>query len=955
MLKKIISKLRVEYQKRALCKIAHSSLSFDMLEAPLASFSLAKDQNVKIHEAVFKNISSGTYELIVASKEKFDQKSFYVSFDISEVIRIESKQLRLVNTKYSADYGIHSFFEEINSNNGIFYGKLTIIIPRFIKYLHVAFHNFEENIQQLHFVNVDSFQYKNIKHELFKVKLDNHDNLEWKKTDVHPGSSIDISVSCKYENTLIDNKKGILLCKIYDHDGKEIKENLLGHIGYSRQYDSFFKYIPNTNFNQQIIFSFLVDQRISFIEIAQTEFNLKNNEKIIFNDFMITSRSQTRSNILEIKDLQLLKNKEVVKYSKSIDGGQYLQCVARIKYENIELLDKKSLLLLTFYDEYNNKLSVSPKNLLWIDKFSSYYKYLADTCNSEVLVYDCEIPKNARSVQIGFTGFNLKSEESVIIETLKLQYKVQPTFLKPIGLDCEKYIPPSAQECEISISGWDEDINELKPTIMGIMDEFTQGCFGADVNLIQPRTDNWYALSEKYDPILMFIESAWKGNSGNWQYRVSRYNNKPGNEVAQLCSFFKNKSIPTIFWNKEDPVHHDRFMESASLAEYIFTTDENMIPSYKSKTGNANVYVLPFAAQPSLHKPCSLTYRKNKSCFAGSWYGNRHAERGEVIVWLLDAAKKYGLDIYDRNYSLGHSPFPDKYQQNVIGSLPYLELCEEYKKYRVFLNVNSVTNSPTMFSRRVFELMACGTPIVSTYSQGIKELFESDAVWLVDSKKEAYKAIEVLMTDDNEWRRRSLLGIREIFQKHTYAHRLNYIFEKTGIDQNIPVIPKVTIFIFIDDQADIDLANTFCRTQIYSNYELILVKSDQYKDYEIQEVQSISQNELITYIANHKSDLYGLISSSYTYSKYYLVDLTNAFIYEPLASSYSVQAQEKTLSPFEYHNYQALNGSLLKNKSEFMGQVRRMLLKQSLQTYRTYFIDSDELVRKNNYVGQNND
>lgn len=955
MFKKIISKLRVEYQERALCKIAHSSLSFDMLETPVASFSLVKDRSVKIHEAVFKNISSGTYELIVASKEKFDQKSLYVSFDISEVIRVESKQLRLVNTKYSVDHGIHSFFEEISSSNGIFYGKVTIVIPRFIKYLHVVFHNFEEEIEQLHFVNVNTFQYKNIKHKLFKVSLDNYDNLVWKKTDVQLGSTIDISVSCKYENTLIDNKKGILLCKIYDHDGREIKENLLGHIGYSRQYDCFFKYIPNTNFNQQVIFSFLVDQRIAFIEVAQTEFNLKNNEKITFNDFVIMSRSQTRSNILEIKDLQLLKNKKVVQYSKSIDGGLHLQCIARIKYENIKLLDKKALLLLTFYDEYDNQLSVSPKNLLWIDKFSSYYKYLSDTCNSEVLVYDCEIPKNARSVQIGLTGFNLKNDESVIIETIKLQYKAQSTFLKPMGIDCKKYIPPSAQECEISIYGWDENIDELKPTIMGVMDEFTQGCFGSDVNLIQPRTDNWYALSEKYNPILMFIESAWKGNSGNWQYRVSRYSNKPGNEIAQLCTFFKNESIPTVFWNKEDPVHHDRFMDSASLAEYIFTTDENMISSYKSKTGNSNVYVLPFAAQPSLHKPCSLINRKNKSCFAGSWYGNRHAERGEVIVWLLDAAKKYGLDIYDRNYSLGHSPFPDKYQQNVIGSLPYLELCEEYKKYRVFLNVNSVTNSPTMFSRRVFELMACGTPIVSTYSQGIKELFESDAVWLVDSKKEAYKAIEVLMTDDKEWRRRSLLGIREIFQKHTYAHRLNYIFEKTGVDQKISVAPKVSIFILINDEDDIALANTFCKTQKYGNYELISVKSDQYQDCEIDGTKNISQDELMTYIANHESDLYGVISPCYEYAKYYLVDLTNAYIYEPLANSYSVEAQEKTLPPFEYHNYQSLNGTLLKNKSEFMDQIRCMLLEHSLQTYRTYFIDSDELVRTSSYVGKSND
>lgn len=129
-----------------------------------------------------------------------------------------------------------------------------------------------------------------------------------------------------------------------------------------------------------------------------------------------------------------------------------------------------------------------------------------------------------------------------------------------------------------------------------------------------------------------------------------------------------------------------------------------MIESYTTNTNCKKVFSLPFAAQPTLHKPHkSLQNRINKSCFAGSWYGNRHAERGESMKWLLEAANIYGLDIFDRNFGTGIFPFPEQYQDGIKGSLPYKELCEEYSKYRVFLNVNSVTDSPTMFSRRVFE------------------------------------------------------------------------------------------------------------------------------------------------------------------------------------------------------------------------------------------------------------
>ena len=268
---------------------------------------------------------------------------------------------------------------------------------------------------------------------------------------------------------------------------------------------------------------------------------------------------------------------------------------------------------------------------------------------------------------------------------------------------------------------------------------------------------------------------------------MAQYAFKPGNEIEQICTYAKQKGIPTIFWNKEDPVHHDKFMCSAKMVDHIFTTDANMIDSYKAKTGNSSAHALPFAAQPELHYPAPLGERNSRVCFAGSWYGNRHAERGEAMRWLLEAAKPYGLDIYDRNYGSGNFPFPDNLNDNVIGSLPYKELCEKHRQYRVFINVNSVTDSPTMFARRVFELMACGTPVVSTYSKGIEHLFESGAVWMVNSKEEAEQAFQTLMTDDEEWQRRSEAGIQEVFAKHTYAHRLNQILKTIGSKKSVPV------------------------------------------------------------------------------------------------------------------------------------------------------------------------
>ena len=42
--------------------------------------------------------------------------------------------------------------------------------------------------------------------------------------------------------------------------------------------------------------------------------------------------------------------------------------------------------------------------------------------------------------------------------------------------------------------------------------------------------------------------------------------------------------------------------------------------------------------------------------------------------------------------------FPEEYHPYIKGSLNYEDMVLEYKKYNIFLNVNSVNNSPSSFS-----------------------------------------------------------------------------------------------------------------------------------------------------------------------------------------------------------------------------------------------------------------
>lgn len=656
--------------------------------------------------------------------------------------------------------------------------------------------------------------------------------------------------------------------------------------------------------------------------------------------FLITSNEPDP--VISNSEPTLVLNNKPIWTKVAVEQGNVCTIKGGLTYKNIRVSDKpKAVLLIKCFDESGKELDVVCGKMARSSTFEANFKYLPNTQGVIKTLHIFEVPQGVKSITVGVCSFNAVSKEEIILKS----FNIGVSNTNPVK---SELTPFNTKAAAISVIGWPDYPMNNKPYIMGIMDEFTAGSFENDINLVQPRPDNWYALAEKYRPVMIFIESAWKGNYGSWQYRVAEYANKPGQEIAQLCQYAQEKGIPTVFWNKEDPVHHNKFMCSAKLVNHIFTTDANMIESYEQKTGNKNVYALPFAAQPALHKPAALVDRKPVCCFAGSWYGTRHEERGEAMKWLLQAANKYGLEIYDRNFKTGNFVFPEEFSRGIKGSLPYKDLCNEYSRYRVFLNVNSVTESPTMFSRRVFELMAAGTPVVSTYAKGIENLFSSDAVWIVHNQKEAEEAIHTLLTDDVEWRRRSLAGIREVFAKHTYAHRLNYIFEKLGSSDRLSTNPAILLTASASSEKELMLLNEIARLQVYDEFQLGIEYSK-----EINPANILLSEKIVLLKPGKRKDwiiglqdsysITGWISSSSCYGSHYLRDLANASIYEPIAMGW---AKAIDGDMFAFGAIANLSGTIWKT-SEFLKQYINTQCDSLITQPKLYIADSNEFQGNN--------
>jgi hypothetical protein len=342
--------------------------------------------------------------------------------------------------------------------------------------------------------------------------------------------------------------------------------------------------------------------------------------------------------------------------------------------------------------------------------------------------------------------------------------------------------------------------------VAAVLDEMSANCFGQECDLITFDSQHWEKRLEEHEPHLLLVESAWRGNGESWRYQVGTYPRADLQglpNLRALVDWCRQRDIPTAFWGKEDPIHFDRFKEAAALFDYVFTTDGNCVPRYEQlqREGSGPVCALQFAAQPRLHNPISIDEkRSNSPCFAGTYYRNRHLDRRQSLEMLLDAARPFGLVIYDRTFDWDNDSFgfPERFLPHVRGSLPYSEVVHAYKSHKVFLNVNSVVESPTMFSRRVFELLACDAAVITTESEGVERTF-GELVPVVTTPEEATEALTRLIHDDSYRRGIVVPARRLVMTEHTYRHRLAQIAQTMGYSVSPDLSDGIAVLALIDD------------------------------------------------------------------------------------------------------------------------------------------------------------
>lgn len=310
--------------------------------------------------------------------------------------------------------------------------------------------------------------------------------------------------------------------------------------------------------------------------------------------------------------------------------------------------------------------------------------------------------------------------------------------------------------------------------VAAVLDQFSAIGLGRECSLKLLQPDEWAEQIREHKPHMLLVESAWMGSAGEWSGKVE---GAPAVLRALVLSC-RSAGIPTVFWNKEDPLHLRAFLETAALFDHVLTTDADSVPRYRRLLGHDRVGVMLFAVQPRIHHPVSAERRRPSSVFAGAWYG-RLAGRASDFERAADALSLAGdLAIHDRHSGRGepHQRFPARFRGMVRPSVPYEETAELFRRHVIGLTLNTVKTSPTMFARRALEMAACGTSVYSNHCLAL-HLLMGDGVVASDTPERLFREAwhELRNPGAASCRHRRLRALRTAMNGHTWAHRLRQL------------------------------------------------------------------------------------------------------------------------------------------------------------------------------------
>lgn len=472
-----------------------------------------------------------------------------------------------------------------------------------------------------------------------------------------------------------------------------------------------------------------------------------------------------------------------------------------------------------------------------------------------------------KKISHSFFAFNIPMRIDIPENTVYVTFGLRLEAQMKAGLKQIQFNVPTLQDlCDYNfLDSIQDKINQIPVSNGGkyyspyekpfglIADQFLFDAYKNVGNCVYITPDNYTANITGLSFII--VASAWHGLNNEWD-NMTKPDSEQGKAIFTIIRKAKENSIPVVFYSKEDPPNYEHFVHIAKECDYIFTSAAEMIESYKADCNNQHVYSLCFGINPILHNPIGIRSVEPEKgvIFSGSWMA-KYPDRIARLEMMFDGvlSSKIPLKIVDRNFDKNDPRyyFPQKYYEFVSPAIEHETLQKVHKLYEWAININSVTESSTMFANRVYELQAIGNILISNYSKGVAEKF--DGVHIVSSSDEVQSVLTSM--NDEELYHERIKNIRRVMTGETTFDRFGQIISVIGKDK-LSLSRRVAVVI------------------PKNNKRLI----EEFKN------QSYNDKVMMTYEELGKRNLDGIDiiafwNKKFSYGQFYLEDMINGFKY----------------------------------------------------------------------------
>jgi spore maturation protein CgeB len=244
----------------------------------------------------------------------------------------------------------------------------------------------------------------------------------------------------------------------------------------------------------------------------------------------------------------------------------------------------------------------------------------------------------------------------------------------------------------------------------------------------------------------------------------------------------KGLGAKTVLWTNDVPREFEPITRVAPHYDYVFTAGTEAIEVLE-RYNIKNLHLLPFACDPDIHKPVSLTPDERKHygtdvCFVGSWNPD-YLFRKTILEELTD----FNLGLWGSGWNAlpNSSPLKSFVRGDHTGPEEWVKI---YSASRITLCIHYHDPAGKIPSYqagpKVFEALACGAFVVVDNQKDVLSIFKpGEHLVVFDTIEDLRRIISFYLSNPDKAAKIAEKGRSEVLKRHTYLHRVKRILSIT--------------------------------------------------------------------------------------------------------------------------------------------------------------------------------